>query len=80
MNILADENEEMGARSKMKAIAKAYRSAEIKKPGSVYVVAGSKGGRGKGKGKVKFVDRLMKKERKATKRREKHTKKNRSKK
>jgi AdoMet-dependent rRNA methyltransferase SPB1 len=80
MNILADENEEMGARSKMKAIAKAYRSAEIKKPGSVYVVAGSKGGRGKGKGKVKFVDRLMKKERKATKRKEKHTKKNRSKK
>jgi AdoMet-dependent rRNA methyltransferase SPB1 len=80
MNILADENEEMGARSKMKAIAKAYRSAEIKKPGSVYVVAGSKGSKGKGKGKVKFVDRLMKKERKATKRRDKHTKKNRSKK
>lgn len=62
------EDEELGAKSKMKAIAKAYRQAEVKRPNSVYVVAGGKGGKkGKG-GKVKMVDPRMKKEKKAAKR------------
>ena len=79
--ILSDENEEMGARAKMRAIAKAYRAADVKRPGSVYVVAGkgSKGSAGKGK-RVKFVDRLQKKEKRADKKRAKHTKMNRAKK
>ena len=79
--LLSEDNEDMSGRSKMKAIAKAYRSAEVKRPGSVYVVAGkgSTGSKGKGK-RVKFVDRLLKKETRAKKRHAKHAKTNRAKK
>ena len=60
----------------MKAIRAAYRNAELKKPGKVYAVAGSGGGGGKKKaGRVKFVDRLMKKEKRGRKKKERANKK-----
>jgi AdoMet-dependent rRNA methyltransferase SPB1 len=64
------EDDELGGRSKAKAIAKAYAKTELKRPSRTYVVAG-KGGSSGGKksgGKVKFVDRKMKKEKRAAKR------------
>jgi AdoMet-dependent rRNA methyltransferase SPB1 len=62
-------------RSKMKAIAKLYRGAEVKRPDSVYMVAnkgggakaGSKGGAKKG-GRTKLVDPRLKKDARAAKR------------
>jgi AdoMet-dependent rRNA methyltransferase SPB1 len=64
---------DISARSKMKMIEKAYAQgvSGVKKPGKVYVVAGKgkvSGGKG---GKVAFVDKRLKKDKKAAKRRAK---------
>jgi hypothetical protein len=57
------ETEEMGARAKAKAVAKAYRQAEAKKVGAKYVVSGAngskrgpKGAAAKRGGKTRLVD------------------------
>ena len=73
----AAENSEMSERQKVKAISSALKAAKINKPGKVYVVAKKQGGAsmgtkiGDGKGKLKFVDRRMKKDLRAEKAREK---------
>jgi len=63
---------DMSARSKMRQIEKLYRSATVKRPGAVYVVAGKTGSKtavGKTKGKrVKIVDRREKKDKRGIKR------------
>ena len=65
---------DMSSRSKMRQIEKLYRSAQIKRPGAVYVVAGKSGSKtavGKTKGKrVKFVDKRDKKDKRGLKRAE----------
>lgn len=58
---------------KPQAIAKAMKGSKIEKPGKCYVVGKKSGGAsvgtkmGNNKGKLKFVDRRMKKERRAEK-------------
>ena len=71
-NMLADNNE-MSERQKLKSIAKAIKGTKIDKPGKVYVVTRKTGGASVGtskggKGRLKFVDKRMKKDRKAEKR------------
>lgn len=72
------ENSEMSEKQKIKAIAKAMKTAKGSgsRPDKVYVVSkktgsGSSGTKGAGNGKLKFVDARMKKEQRAKKRREK---------
>jgi len=75
------ENSEMSEKQKIKAISKAMKTAtKAGKSDKVYVVArktgsGSVGTKGKGVGKLKFVDARMRKETRAKKRREKGGKK-----
>lgn len=64
------ENSEMSERQKLKAISRAMKDSKVAKPGKVYVVtrktgAGSVGTSDGGKGKLKFVDKRMKKDRRA---------------
>ena len=71
-NMLADNNE-MSERQKLKSISKAIKGTKIDKPGKVYVVTRKTGGASVGtskggKGRLKFVDKRMKKDRKAEKR------------
>lgn len=79
-NLMA-ENSEMSEKQKIKAISKAMKTAtKAGKSDKVYVVArktgsGSVGTKGKGVGKLKFVDARMRKETRAKKRREKGGKK-----
>jgi AdoMet-dependent rRNA methyltransferase SPB1 len=67
------DTDEMGARAKMQAVAKAYRAADAKKAGYSVVVA-SKGGKTKGKkggGATRVVDPRLKKDKRAAQRRDK---------
>lgn len=74
------ENQEMSDKQKLKAISRAMRTTKVDKPGKVYVVtkrskSGSMATKSGGKGKLKFVDRRMKKEQRATRANEKRAKK-----
>jgi AdoMet-dependent rRNA methyltransferase SPB1 len=74
------ENSEMSEKQKLKAISKAMRTSKTDKPGKVYVVAHSAGSVGTSsgnKGKLKFVDKRMKKDARSMKRKEKASKKRR---
>jgi len=79
-NLMAD-NSELSERQKVKAIAKAMKNHETEKPGKVYVTtrktqSGSSGTMsGKNQGKLKFVDKRLKKDKRATRVREKRSKK-----
>eukprot|EP01042_Synura_sphagnicola_P000763 gene763-847_t len=80
-NLMA-QNSEMSEKAKIKAISKAMKSPNktANKPSKVYVVtrktkAGSVGNKGGGKGMLKFVDKRMKKEKRALKAKEKRGKK-----
>lgn len=78
-NAVAD-NPEMSEKQKLKAIQKAMKGGKEVKSNKVYVVSGrtasGTGGTkmGNAKGKVKFVDRRMKTDRRAEKRNEKKRK------
>lgn len=81
------ENSEMSEKQKLKAITKAMKSNKIAKPGKVYVVTrktkGASSGTtasGSAKGKLKFVDKRMKKDARAMKRIEKTKKSNKKRK
>ena len=50
---------DMSAYSKMKAVAKAYRGTDVKRPSKTYVVGNAKG-TGKSSYSVKFVDKRLK--------------------
>lgn len=68
-NMMA-ENSEMSEKQKIKAISRAMKSAKLDKTDKVYVMtrktgAGSMGTKSAGTGKLKFVDKLMKKEKRA---------------
>lgn len=74
------ENQDMSDKQKLKAISRAMRTTKVDKPGKVYVVtkrskSGSMATKSGGKGKLKFVDRRMKKEQRATRANEKRAKK-----
>jgi len=74
------ENSEMSEKQKIKAISRAMRTAKVAKTDKVYVVTkksgnASVGTKGAGKGKLKFVDKVMKKEKRAERSRKKRGKK-----
>lgn len=74
------ENSEMSEKQKLKAISKAMRTSKTDKPGKVYVVAHSAGAvstSNGSKGKLKFVDKRMKKDARSLKKKEKASKKRR---
>ena len=76
------ENTDMSQREKMKAISRAMKEAKITKPGKVYVTTKKSGGGGSlgtktsaGQGKLKFVDKRLKKDRRADRANKKRSKK-----
>eukprot|EP00598_Pedospumella_elongata_P007719 CAMPEP_0184985432 /NCGR_PEP_ID=MMETSP1098-20130426/14107_1 /TAXON_ID=89044 /ORGANISM="Spumella elongata, Strain CCAP 955/1" /LENGTH=988 /DNA_ID=CAMNT_0027509517 /DNA_START=56 /DNA_END=3022 /DNA_ORIENTATION=+ len=74
-NVMAESNE-VSERQKLKAISKAMKANKIDKPGKVYVVTrktstGSTGTSSGAKGKMKFVDKRLRCDTRALKRKEK---------
>ena len=75
------ESTDMSQREKMKAINRAMRESKITKPGKVYVITKKTGGAssgtksGDGKGKLKFVDKRLKKDKRAIRVNKKRSKK-----
>ena len=63
------DQEELGDRSKAKAIARLYKSAEAKKPGKVYVISANgqqKGAKGAKGGRSTVVDPRLKKDKRSS--------------
>lgn len=74
-NVMAESNE-VSERQKLKAISKAMKANKIEKPSKVYVVtrktkSGSMGTSSGAKGKMKFVDKRLRCDTRAMKRKEK---------
>lgn len=74
-NLMA-ENSEMSEKQKIKAISRAMKTAKLDKTDKVYVVtrktgAGSMGTKSAGSGKLKFVDALLKKQKRAERQKKK---------